>query len=377
MQTLTINDLEALAIGAGILGTGGGGNPYLGKLRMRQLLQSGHTVRIVPPEALSDTDLVAICAGIGAPTIGIEKLENGLEVVWALLALEREHGHRIAAIIPAEIGGANSIEPLIAGALTGLPVVDADGMGRAFPEVQMTTFFIYGVRPDPVVLCDEKGNEVIIRMATDAQTVERLARAITIQMGGAAAIALAPMSGADVRRTAIPRTLSLCIELGMRVLEARRTHANPVATIQAFTHGKVLIQGKIVDVRREFVKGFARGMARVQGLGQDRGRELVIEFQNENLIAWEGQQPLACVPDLICVVAQEDGEPITTEQLRYGQRVTVLAIPCAPLLRRPEALEVVGPAAFGYPIPYTPLEGTGPWGYIQRANGHPSAVHVD
>jgi DUF917 family protein len=33
--------------------------------------------------------------------------------------------------------------------------------------------------------------------------------------------------------------------------------------------------------------------------------------------------------------------------LRYGQRVAVVALPCHPLLRTPQALEVVGPKGFG------------------------------
>jgi uncharacterized protein len=42
--------------------------------------------------------------------------------------------------------------------------------------------------------------------------------------------------------------------------------------------------------------------------------------------------------------------------LRYGQRVAVVAIPCHDLLRSARALDVVGPAAFGYPeIPFSPL----------------------
>ena len=37
----------------------------------------------------------------------------------------------------AEVGGFNSFEPLVTGARANLPVLDADGMGRAFPELQV------------------------------------------------------------------------------------------------------------------------------------------------------------------------------------------------------------------------------------------------
>ncbi|MEZ4559068.1 MAG: DUF917 family protein [Caldilineaceae bacterium] len=48
----------------------------------------------------------------------------------------------------------------------------------------------------------------------------------------------------------------------------------------------------------------------------------------------------ACRPRLICIVDTETGEPITTEQLRYGLRVTVLGIPSSDKLRTPAALSV-------------------------------------
>ena len=40
----------------------------------------------------------------------------------------------------------------------------------------------------------------------------------------------------------------------------------------------------------------------------------------------------------------ETAEPITTEGLRYGQRVRVVAISTPAVMRTPEALAVFGPA---------------------------------
>jgi DUF917 family protein len=42
--------------------------------------------------------------------------------------------------------------------------------------------------------------------------------------------------------------------------------------------------------------------------------------------------------------------------MRYGLLVSVLALPAHPLLRTPEALECVGPAAFGFSdLRYRPI----------------------
>jgi DUF917 family protein len=56
-------DLAPIATGAAVLGTGGGGNPYLGMLRMRELLRAGATVRVLDPDELADEALVVTAGG--------------------------------------------------------------------------------------------------------------------------------------------------------------------------------------------------------------------------------------------------------------------------------------------------------------------------
>jgi DUF917 family protein len=77
------------------------------------------------------------------------------------------------------------------------------------------------------------------------------------------------------------------------------------------------------------------------------------------------------VPDLICIVDEESAEPITTELLRYGLRVSVIGIAAPAALKTETALRYVGPVAFGYAnVPYVQLPGVyggpgfdqgGPW----------------
>jgi len=74
MWEITEDDLESIAIGAGVLGTGGGGNPYVGLQRMRTLLRRGYHATVIDVEAVADDALVADVGGMGAPTVGVEKL---------------------------------------------------------------------------------------------------------------------------------------------------------------------------------------------------------------------------------------------------------------------------------------------------------------
>jgi DUF917 family protein len=352
--------LERLAIGAGILGTGGGGNPYIGKVHAKQLLAAGHTLSIVSPDDVPDDALVTSVGFMGAPVVSVERIKRGDEPLLALRALEKHIGRQFDYLIPGEIGGANSTTPMVIGALSGLPVIDGDGMGRAFPELQMDTFTIYGISAAPGAIADPRGHIALFDGFSDATILERYARSVTIGMGGSAGYAFPIMTGAEMKRTVVGGTVTLAIQVGAAVLSARQHHRDPITAILGVTGGELLFTGKITDVERRLVGGFSRGVVQMAGMANDQGRSLRIDIQNENLIARTGTgEILAVVPDLICLVDIDTGEPITTEVLRFGLRTAVLGIPAPEALKTEKALEVIGPAAFGYPdVPFLPLNGT-------------------
>ena len=359
LREITDADLEAVEIGAAILGTGGGGNPYVGKLRCREELKKGNRIPVIPLCELPDDALVVSLGGIGAPVVGIEKFEEGEECLRALRAVEKELGVKVDALISAEIGGANSMEPMLTAAQAGLPVVDGDGMGRAFPEMQMCTWSIYGHREAPAAMADEKGSIVVIRDTPDDVWLERIARAVVVTMGAAAGLATAPMRGDFVKRAAIPGTIAQALKLGRAVLNAQEANADPVQTVIDQENGKLLITAKIVDLERHLKGGFAVGHLSLEGFGAFRGDTGRIDLQNEFLVFRRNDRVEVCVPDLIVVLDSDTGLPITTEMLRYGQRIAVLGLPAHALLRTPEALKVVGPAAFGCEdIRFVPMERT-------------------
>ena len=354
--TVTLEDTLPIAIGAGILGTGGGGNTYIGRIWLeKELRERGKTCRIIDAEDVADEALVCAVGGMGAPTVGIERIRQGDELAQTVRTLERHLGESIAALVIGEIGGSNALRPLICGLQMGLPVVDGDPMGRAFPELQMDTFSINGVPGSPMALGDVHGNVIILDPIDSPRRAEQYARALTIDMGGTAALAMPVMRGRVMKRHIIRHTLSLARHIGRAVLEARRTHHDPAEAVAAQTNGVVLFRGKIVDVERRTVQGFARGTMKLVGFGNPRDTMRIV-FQNENLVAWHNDEIVCTVPDLISIINLEDGEPVQTEMIRYGVRVAVLGLPASEQLKTPRALEVVGPGAFGYAdIPFRPL----------------------
>lgn len=355
MRLLGKDEVEDIAIGAAILGTGGGGDPYVGKLMAIDAIEEYGPVTLIDPSEVPDDSFIIPTAMMGAPTVLIEKIPRGDEILEALKALERRFGRKAFATISAEAGGVNSTVPLAVAARLRIPVIDADGMGRAFPEIQMVTFHLHGITASPMAMADEKGNAVLIE-AVDNYWVERISRAVTVVMGGSAMIALYAMTGSQAKEAAVPRTITLAGKLGRAVREARMKKESPVQKVLEIVNGYILFKGKIVDVQRRTVAGFARGEAKFEGIDEHKGEELLIRFQNENLVAIRNGVIIASVPDLITVLEIETGLPITTEGLRYGYRAVVVGIPCHPKWRTPKGLETVGPRYFGYDIDYVPIE---------------------
>lgn len=172
-----------------------------------------------------------------------------------------------------------------------------------------------------------------------------------------AATCKAPRTGAEVKRHAIHNTTSQAIALGREVRRARAAHADPVAAALAAANGKLLFRGKIADVQRLATEGFLRGTTRIEGVDNDRGASFDIAFQNEFAVAWRDGQIVVTTPDIISLLDSESGEAIGTESLRYGQRVSAIALPASPVLRTSKGIAHVGPRAFGHDTDYITVFG--------------------
>jgi DUF917 family protein len=351
-RLLDADSLPALSRGCAILGAGGGGDSYVALLQALQATEDFGPVPLVDLDELPDDALIMPCGGIGAPTVTIEKFENGDEGARLRENLEFMTGRRVAALMAAEIGAGNGVLPVTWAARLGLPVVDADGMGRSFPEVPQVTMNLAGISPCPAVMTDERGNLVVFRTIS-GDWAERLERAAAVEFGGAASSTEFSLTAAEARGATVRNSVSLAIRIGEAII---RPEGDPVTSLIADIGAYRLVSGKVSDVERHTTSGFVRGSVVIEGLGEDAGRLIRLELQNENLVALERGRVLASVPDLITVLDAETAEAIATERIRYGQRVTVIAFACAPVWRTEKGIAATGPRAFGYDFDYLPVE---------------------
>jgi DUF917 family protein len=360
-RTILPEELPDIARGCSVLGAGGGGEAYTATLKALQAMEDHGPLRLVDFDELPSDGIVMSCGLLGAPTVTIEKLGSGDEGLHLREEVERLFGAEVVALMCAEIGGSNGMEPFAWAARMGLPVLDADGMGRAFPEVQMITMELAGIPAAPAVVVDERGHRVVIREA-HGHWAERLERAIAIAVGGIAASAEYTMTVEQARRSTVPGTVSLARRIGLAISGAE---SDPVAAVIEATGAGRLLRGKVVDVEQHFGDGFVRGLATIEGTGADAGPTMTIDIQNEYLVARLDGAVRATVPDIITLLDEQTGEAIHTERLKYGQRLVAIVIPCAPVWRSEIGLRIAGPRAFGHDLPYVPVErlvpGTGAW----------------
>ena len=352
--------IQDLASGAAFLATGGGGDPYLSLLCAQQSIKQFQAAELISINELADDAIVVAVGSVGAPTTSLELLPSIDDPVIAIKEFERHMNLKIDAVVSFEIGGANSLIPIVAAAASGIPVIDGDGMGRALPEVQMMTYSIAGISPTPSIAVDYAGNAVVFDNVTVFEYEEQI-RDFAMERGGMITTVEFAMTAGELRACLVPDTVSLAIAIGEVLRVDKGNAAQLIERLKPIfkptTYGEIttLFVGTVSDVATSVVGGYDIGYASLRSDENDQA-EIRVDIKNEYLTVWAGDTLLACVPDLITFVDTETGQPINSERLSFGQRVTVVGIGCPPHFRTAKALEVVGPKCFGFNFDFTPIE---------------------
>jgi hypothetical protein len=216
----------------------------------------------------------------------------------------------------------------------------------------MTSFAIHDLRMYPLTLADVRDNAVVVARAASWKWMERISRKACVEVGSIASTCKAPRTGKEIKECAILGSTTKAIGIGRAVQAARRAHRDPIEAVLEVERGIKIFGGKIHDIARRTTEGFLRGTATIEGLDAFRGHSFSLAFQNEFAVGWLDGLPRVMTPDLICVLDTVSGDAIGTETLRYGQRVTVIALPAPPILLTPKGIEHVGPRAFGYDLDF-------------------------
>ncbi len=323
-------ELKNVVAGAAFLGAGGGGSPLQGFKLVDEVIQSDKKVQVLPPSEVPDDGFVASVYGMGAPSASRLGYRN--EHLRAHEMFNERHPRKVEYVVPFEIGAGNSAVPLHSGAFMGVPVVDGDGAGRAVPELQLTTFDIYGVPISPMSIAGASGEGGMLFVRT-AEAAESVGRAITHYFNDMAGCVSYPMDGATLKKVVVPDTLSLCERTG-GIIHRLKPSGDAISNELQKKMGMVeLGKGLVTKKETEARGGFDYGYVEVRG----KKDTLKVLFKNENIFALRNNKVVVMMPDLVCWIT-EGGDPLTNADVKKGQRLIALGMGANKLVRTPKAI---------------------------------------
>ncbi|GAB6181360.1 DUF917 domain-containing protein [Desulfotomaculum defluvii] len=358
LENFVAQDILPLTLGSIVLGSGGGGNAFTLTTPLESYLRKHSlSVKVIPYHQLPDNYTVASVVLLGSPELMEENLPDGSEGERAIALVEKAINRKIDALFALEGAGINILYALMVAAKTGIPLIDGDGTGRAFPELHMTTFHIYGQPGTPSALTNSEGKEDLF-FHKDNFLFDLNIRKALVEYGGVGYFAGLAMDGREMKEALVPGTLSFALEMGLALKNG--TYEDTFLALSHVTKNSIygraieLFLGSVVELGN--IATLKLKSIVLKGIKQYQDDSFQILVQNENVFAYRNDKVVAMVPDIISILEYPAGKPINNNEIYNGMQIAVIGIPCPNQLRTSRALNIVGPSTFSYKSNYEPLE---------------------
>ena len=360
-----LTDFQAIATGAAVLASGGGGSYNDACTILQELADQGWS-GTVDVQGYDGATPACVLAIMGSPDaadgLTLAAIQNS--IANTVQVLEASTGTPLGAFIPVEIGPINSLVPLIGAAMSqrAVWVVDGDGAGRAVPELPQTTFTgTAALAPCPAALASDASVpaniESAVLGASTAARVETLAGGVVSGFGGYSGIAMWPSNASNgfaLSGSYIPGTLGQARALGLQMLQA----VNPLSTgAVASTIAAITGRAASAVVTNFFITSVTQstssasldsGIIRLDNTpdpSQSTQTHTLYNL-NENLIMYSSSStvPDIIAPDSICYYSENTGRGFSnaSDDLALyfdaatgkstGRAVSVIAVQTAPQL---------------------------------------------
>jgi uncharacterized protein len=352
-------DIPLVALGAKLIACGGGGDTKSIQNLLMSIMKDEESITVKTIVDLEDEWIVGT-GMMGSTIFYNENIPTGIQGSRALKVYESIIEQKIGAIIPVEIGGVNGLEPLLMAYQNNLPVVDGDGMGKAFPELSMTTYHLNKIPVSPMVL-ETHDAYTVLQGNEDIQITSVKTKNFIAKSGGYVHFVGFGSNARKMKTSMISGSLNLIYRLGsalMKETSVSEKRKEMMAVFENSLYGKPIsiITGVVTEVSRWFEEGALIGKFTVEGRSSYSNKRMEIEFRNE-FIAIKEKQYRWMTPDLILVLDDEKLSPYNVSEIQIGLAVTIFAVPAPNILRTKDMLELVGPENYGLAVTYQPLQG--------------------
>lgn len=298
-----------------------------------------------------DTPCVSVCV-IGSGSALADLPPSGDEFSAAVRHLERLQGVRFGAVYPLAAATVSALVPVVAAAQLGVPLLDADGMGRTYALIHHTAMQLAGVSPTPLAAHGPTGESVLIDTPAGPRA-DRLLRGNVDVMGGWAALAAYSTTAGVLRRAGLSGTVSRLINVG-RVLMTRSHPDQLFHRLAAITGCRLVGRGRIVELEHLSrptdwtIPAHPSSLVIEESGGSSR--QLRIELRSEIVAVFADGVLVAGAPDLLCLLDRSRKVLATLDSLQPGDLVDVLATPADPVWYSAPGLAMVGLSSQGIPL---------------------------
>lgn len=326
ISRITSGAVADLAAGAALLGSGGGGTTRTSAAMLRAELGDGRSVPLVSLSSLDDSAELVCVGAVGSPVAINERPPHGDEFSAAIECLARHRGRQPEAVVPLEIGGLNALMAVMAASRSGLPLVDADAMGRAFPHMTQTTLSAARIPAAPAAVVSSVTSSVI--STADDSRLDDLVCSSLKTLGGWCAVAAYPETASGYRGAIVDGSIGTALQLGSGF---RAAAGDPTARADfLLSHQGVLLgSGTVLEAVRNDLGGRPRGAITLNDR-EDPQRTLRLVTSDEYVCVLDDGRLVAASPQPICVLDRTTWHPISATALRVRQQVDIVAFPASP-----------------------------------------------
>jgi len=351
-------DLDDILVGAHFYACGGGGamangRQLLEEIKKQLIIKGLDYVTYINPMDVPDDEWLPVVAAMGSPQKFL-KYGYSTSPLSAFIALQNLMKKRLnnpdftfCSVTPVECGVVAYMMSFLVGVNLGIPVVNGDGGGRAFPSLEMATFANPNVKADiqvsPCVLTSEQtvieGGVSMTLDCPSAITIDQLTRSlISIGVGfeERASFSGFAMTGSQLKQpnALVHQTLISARDLGRNIRES----SNPVKTIQSLLEADLICEGQITRVESSTHAGYDWLDVYITDAQQ---QEYIVVVKNENMMVWSKQAdtPLVLAPDLICYI-QPNGTVLSNTEIELHFQQSSKSLPIALFsLRAPKEID--------------------------------------
>ncbi|WP_261840775.1 DUF917 domain-containing protein [Aliamphritea ceti] len=342
LRYFSFQDLEDILRGAHFYASGGGGAFENGSQLLQQTLdilrQRGETglAYFQPGVDVPDELWCPFVGALGAPA---KYLSEGFEHAplrafklheEAMAQQLDQPGLKFSAVSAVETGTIAYGMNMLLAAQENIPMIDADGCGRAVPIIPMLGLaqpVESAPRLSPIALVSEQdehqgGAQLVINTQNTQNLSDMLHGIITYDDGfdQRSAFSCYAATGKSLNAVSpgfiVPGAMTDCLNLG-RVLRNNKGHETAtISAIAEVTGGVHLARVRLLSINEETRDGF--DFLQVELL-DEFGRRYRVQVENESLLVQREDlyghwQSLAMAPDLICYLCS-NGDTISNAEL--------------------------------------------------------------